>query len=104
MPNSTARPAPSMSLNATDDPPWTLDRLAGLTVAMMQALDALTKTADVHTQFLRKVLEAAAAPGESSEFSPLNRNLSQIAQLLKLNGDLLSMICQQVGGSPPATP
>lgn len=70
MPNPTARPVPSAPLNLADDPPWTLDRLAGLTVAMMQTLDALTQTADVHTQFLRKVLEAADAPGESSEFSP----------------------------------
>ncbi|KQP40335.1 hypothetical protein ASF34_10970 [Methylobacterium sp. Leaf106] len=70
----------------------------------MQALDALTETANLHTQLLRKIMEAATSPGESSEFSPLNRNLSQIAQLLKVNGDLLTLICQQVGGSPPATP
>jgi hypothetical protein len=104
MPNPTARPVPSAPLDPTDDPPWTMDRLGGLTFAMMQAVDALTQTVEVQTKLLRKVVEAATAPGESSEFSPLNRNLSQIALLLKANGDLLTLICQQVGGSPPATP
>ena len=100
----TARPIRSMPLDSTDGPPWTLDRLGELTFAVMQALDALTQTAEVQTKLLRNLLEAAASPGESSEFSPLNRNLSQIAELLKLNGQLLTVICQQVSGSPPARP
>ena len=82
--------------------PWTASAASRL--RLMQAVDALTQTVEVQTKLLRKVVEAATAPGESSEFSPLNRNLSQIALLLKANGDLLTLICQQVGGSPPATP
>lgn len=84
--------------------PWTLERLGDQLSAISQAMDALVQIADDHTKMLEKVLKAAAAPGESSEFSPLNRNLNQITQLLKLNGQLLGVICNQVGGSLPAKP
>lgn len=84
--------------------PWTLERLGGQLSAISQTLDALVQIADDHTKMLEQVLKAAAAPGESSEFSPLNRNLNHITQLLKLNGELLSVICRQVGGSLPTKP
>ncbi|MCJ2012433.1 hypothetical protein [Methylobacterium sp. J-076] len=84
--------------------PWTLERLGDQLSALSQAMDALIQTAEDHTKMLEQVLKAAAAPAESSEFSPLNRNLNQITQLLKLNGELLSVICRQVGGTSPATP
>ncbi|MWV26262.1 hypothetical protein FVE89_30685 [Methylobacterium sp. 2A] len=87
-----------------DDAPWTPDRLGGQLLALAQTVDALVRTAEDHTKMLQKVLEAAAAPAESSEFSPLNRNLKLIARLLDQNGDLLSVICRQVGASLPAKP
>ena len=91
-------------LNPGATAPWTLERLGDQLSAISQTLDALVQIADDHTKMLEKVLKAAAAPGESSEFSPLNRNLNHITQLLKLNGELLSVICRQVGGSLPAKP
>lgn len=94
----------TLTLDPADGAPWTLERLGALLFALMQAQDALAQIAESHTKMLLKILEAAAAPGESSEFSPLNRNLNLIAQLLRQNGDVLSVICQQVGGSIPAKP
>lgn len=96
--------SPNRAPDPNDDAPWTLERLGALLSAVLQAVDTLARTDEDHTKMLRKILEAAAAPAESSEFSPLNRNLNLIAQLLRQNGDLLGVICQQVGGSPPAKP
>ncbi len=96
-----AKPKPAV---AGDDVPWTLERLGDHMQALLQAVDCLAQTADQHTKMLRQVLEAAAAPAESSEHSPLNRNLKLIARLLDQNGDLLSVICQQVGASLPTKP
>ncbi|AMB46872.1 hypothetical protein [Methylobacterium sp. AMS5] len=91
-------------LNPGAAAPWTLERLGDQLFAISRTMDALVQIAEDHTKMLEQVLKAAAAPGESSEFSPLNRNLSQITQLLKLNGELLSVICCQVGGAPPGKP
>ena len=67
----TARPVRSMPLDSTDGPPWTLDRLGELTFAVMQALDALTQTAEVQTKLLRNLLEAAGLPGGEQRVQPV---------------------------------
>lgn len=102
MPTTPTRP--TRTPGSDDGEPWTLERLGELLSAVLQAQDASAQTDADHTKMLRKILEAAAAPAASSEFSPLNRNLNQITQLLKLNGELLGVICQQVGGSLPVKP
>lgn len=97
-------PAKPNPVAVDDAAPWTLDRLGGQVLALLTAVDSLAQTADQHSKMLQQVLVAAGAPAETSEHSPLNRNLKLIARLLDQNGELLSVICRQVGGSLPVKP
>lgn len=75
--------------------------LAGLQAdlaALRQGLGLMLETQAVHSELLRQLLVAAAAPAEAE--GPLADSLAEIAGLLARQGDSLAALQGQLAGLP----